>query len=78
MATETRVNEWFSVENSPAWANSEIAAYRIWQRKTETEAYQRHEWKYRDGSTEMDEWIAAPRNVAWCVGSRIVSEKEAA
>jgi hypothetical protein len=72
VSTETRVNDWFSVEGSPAWVGSGISAYRVWQQFDGRRWHQRHEWKRADGSTDLENWIDGASG--WCVGSVKMAE----
>jgi len=54
---ETRITEWVNVEDSPAWDGSPVAAYRIRVMFDSLCWWQSHEWKYRDGTTMVEDWI---------------------
>lgn len=41
----------------PEWESSKIAGYRIWAMWDGFMWWQRHEWKNKDGSIDMQEWI---------------------
>jgi hypothetical protein len=55
--SETRVTPWVDVSQRPEWADSNVAAYRIWQRASSWGWEQRHEWRGRDGEIRQDLWI---------------------
>lgn len=65
-AIEQRVTPWVNVEGRPEWADSPIAAYRIWQEFDGRHWYQMHEWEYRHGNRERsaDGWILGVRGWA--------------
>jgi hypothetical protein len=76
MANETRVTDWVSTDGRQAWESSDIASYRIWQQFDGLRWFQRHEWKYKDGSSDAESWIKGASG--WCAGSKVVSEEMAA
>ncbi|HEY5410915.1 MAG TPA: hypothetical protein VIJ94_09340 [Caulobacteraceae bacterium] len=55
--TEIRVTPWVDVSAKPEWAESGMAAYRIWQRADQFGWTQRHEWRFTNGGTRMESWI---------------------
>jgi len=57
---EMRRGPWRYVSNWPGWERGNVAAYRIWTMKHGPLWFQRHEWRYRDGSEWLEEWIASP------------------
>lgn len=71
-ASETRVTPWRDVSQKPEWADSTVAAYRIWQRRSQWGWEQRHEWRRRDGSIRMDGWIRGAAD--WCLDSSPAEE----
>jgi hypothetical protein len=56
-SAETRVTPWHDVGQRSEWADSTVAAYRIWQRVSQWGWEQRHEWRHRDGSERLESWI---------------------
>lgn len=57
---QTKRTEWVHVANRPEWAKGNSAAYRIWMQTDGRRFWQRHEWKNRDGSISLDDWINCP------------------
>lgn len=60
---ETRVSKWAECKDGPWYpsiGNGGYDAYRIWVQFDGRRWYQRHEWKFADGSTEMEKWIDSP------------------
>ena len=58
--TGTRVTDWCKCADGPWYPSlphGGFVAYRIWQQFDGLRWFQRHEWKYADGSTRMDDWI---------------------
>lgn len=73
---ETRCTDWWSVEGRPGWEGSDIAAYRIWEQFDGLRWFQRHEWKFKDGTTRLQDWINSIPG--WLPHSRPLAKKEAA
>lgn len=67
IAADTRVIPWVDVSKRPEWTDSNIAAYRIWQRVSAFGWEQRHEWKRCDGSTYTEGWIRGA--TSWLSGA---------
>jgi hypothetical protein len=56
-AGDTFHTDWVNVADLPAWQHSRTEAYRVWVKFDGLIWWQRHEWKNRDGSTTMGDWI---------------------
>ncbi len=57
---ETRITPWLDVTSSPAWMDSDVAAFRVWTRASAFGWEQRHEWRMRDGLLILDPWARGP------------------
>jgi len=51
------VTDWFETKGLESWANSTAIAYRIQYKAAERGVYQRHEFEYDFGRTELTQWI---------------------
>jgi hypothetical protein len=67
---ETRVTPWKLLW----WEDPTYSHVRIWAKNTQFGVFQRHEWKYYDGTTFMEQWI--PSIKAWPVGAKKVENDE--
>lgn len=70
-STETRCTDWVEVAHRREWADSTVAAYRIWQQVDGRYWWQRHEWRHRDGSIHLEDWIVGISG--WAVGAKPVA-----
>jgi hypothetical protein len=70
--TETRRTDWI------AFGHYGYTHYRIWQRHTPMEKWQRHEWRSEDGASCVEKWIRVPFGFGWATDATPVTEAEAA
>lgn len=75
VAAEVRVTPWIDLTQRPEWADSNVAAYRIWQRVSAFGWEQRHEWRSRGGGEWSEAWIRGV--TTWCDGAEPVAADEA-
>jgi hypothetical protein len=54
---ETHRTKWIEVGSRPEWATSRADAYRIWMMWDGFGWQQRHEWRNKDGSVDLQDWI---------------------
>lgn len=60
MAEETKVTDWQQCKDGPWYPSlpgGGYVAYRIWEQFDGRRWFQRHEWKFADGSTQLEDWI---------------------
>ena len=57
---DRKVSPWVIVTDKPAWASSIVHAYRIWMETDGRQFWQKHEWIYKDGGINQEDWITTP------------------
>jgi len=57
MRHELLRTEWTEVASLIEWIGSTVVAYRIWKRCVDGVWQQRHEWRFENGETDLEDWI---------------------